>query len=63
MRQKMSFTLYSTALFTGNCAMLLFSNIKTDIDFVNMDDAQRLSGLLTYETHIDYLVIRRKPEG
>lgn len=45
--QKMSSILFSVALLLGSP---LFSKIKTDIDSVNMDDAQSLSWLITYET-------------
>ncbi len=44
----MSSILFSIALFTAQ----YLSKIKTDIDLVNMDDAQRLSRLFTYETVI-----------
>ena len=44
----MSSILFSV-LFYWELRNALFSKIKTNIDFVNMDDAQRLSWLFTYE--------------
>ncbi len=47
MIMKKSFILFTIVLCTGKHAIL---KIKAEIHFLNMDDAQRLSWLFTYET-------------